>query len=143
MTLRTVIHRCLAFLPILIATSCVSARIERGPRTSAAACSAPLQPYLRTALYTGAIADSAWQQFMSEVLVQHFPAGGSVFENTGWWRRPNGTLYRNVGKTLVMLAPVTETESHRAAVRTVIAAIKQRFNHQSVGWEEDWLCAGF
>jgi hypothetical protein len=106
-------------------------------------CPAPLQPYLRTALYTGAVADSAWHRFISEVLIEHFPVGGSVFENTGWWRRPDGTMYRNAGKTLVILAPVTETEQHRAAVRAVIAAFKQRFNHRSVGWEEDRLCAGF
>ncbi len=123
---------------------CVFTRAEFTPATAPAlSCPAPLQPYLRTALFTGAIADTAWQRFVSEVLVQHFPAGGSVFENTGWWRRPNGTTYRNVGKTLVVLAPVTETESHRVAVRAVIAEIKQRFNHQSVGWEEGRLCAGF
>jgi hypothetical protein len=122
---------------------CVHGRAEAASPLPEISCPAPLQPYLRTALYTGAIADTAWQRFMSEVLVQHFPAGGSVFENTGWWRRPDGTMYRNVGKTLVVLAPVTETESHRIAVRAVIAAIKHRFNHQSVGWEEGRLCAGF
>lgn len=106
-------------------------------------CPAPLVPHLRTALYTGAIPDTAWQKFMAEVLVQHFPAGGSVFENTGWWRRPNGTLYRNAGKTLVILAPVADTEAHRAAVRVVIAEFKRRFNQQSVGWEEGRVCAGF
>ena len=143
MTLRTVVQRSLVFLPLMLTVSCVSARIERDPRAVAAACAAPLQPYLRTALYTGAIADTGWQRFVSEVLVQHFPAGGSAFENTGWWRRPNGTLYRNVGKTLVVLAPATEADAHRTAVRAVIAEFKRRFNHQSVGWEEDRVCAGF
>lgn len=122
---------------------CATARPAPLPMAEPVTCSAPLQPYLRTALYTGAIADTAWRRFLSEVLIEHFPAGGSVFENTGWWRRPDGSMYRNVGKTLVVLAPVTQTEQHRAAVRAVIAAIKRRFNHRSVGWEEDRLCAGF
>lgn len=143
MTHRPVFLGCLSLLLSAGSVGCVSTRAEFAPPPPALSCPAPLQPYLRTALFTGAIADTAWQRFVSEVLVQHFPAGGSVFENTGWWRRPNGTTYRNVGKTLVVLAPVTETESHRVAVRAVIAEIKQRFNHQSVGWEEGRLCAGF
>lgn len=135
--------RTLAALALFAATAACVPRPMLDAPAPALPCPAPLQPYLRTSLYTGAIADTAWHRFMSEVLVQHFPAGGSVFENTGWWRRPDGTMYRNVGKTLVVLAPVTETDSHRTAVRAVIAAIKQRFNHQSVGWEEARLCAGF
>jgi len=123
--------------------ACATTRPASLPADPLLSCPAPLQPYLRTALYTGAVADSAWHQFLSEVLIQHFPVGGSVFENTGWWRRPDGTMYRNVGKTLVVLAPVTEIEQHRTAVRAVIAAFKQRFNHRSVGWEEDRVCAGF
>lgn len=135
----------LAGISVLAAglAGCATARPVPLPTAAPVSCPAPLQPYMRTTLYTGAIADTAWRRFMSEVLIEHFPAGGSVFENTGWWRRPDGTLYRNVGKTLVVLAPVTEIEQHRAAVRAVISAIKQRFNHRSVGWEEDRLCAGF
>lgn len=120
--------------------SCVTPRQQPRP---VATCPAPLEPHLRTALYTGAIPDTAWHRFVGEVVVQHFPAGGSAFENTGWWRRPNGTLYRNSGKTLVILAPVADTEAHRAAVRAVIAEFKRRFKQQSVGWEEDRVCAGF
>ena len=124
-------------------TGCVVARTEVASPRPVSSCPAPLETHLRTALYTGAIPDTAWQRFVGEVLVQHFPAGGSVFENTGWWRRPNGTLYRNSGKTLVILAPVRDTEAHRTAVRAVIAEFKRRFNQQSVGWEEDRVCAGF
>lgn len=124
-------------------TGCVVARTEVASPRPVSSCPASLEPHLRTALYTGAIPDTAWQRFVGEVLVQYFPSGGSVFENTGWWRRPDGTLYRNSGKTLVILAPVPDAEAHRGAVGAVIAEFKRRFNHQSVGWEEARVCAGF
>ncbi|MEX0909576.1 MAG: DUF3574 domain-containing protein, partial [Gemmatimonadaceae bacterium] len=100
-------------------------------------------PYLRTTLYTADFGGPAWERFFNEVIVQHFPTGGSITVGPGWWRRPDGTIAIGNGKTFVMLVPATETESQRTAVRAVIAAIKQRFNQISVGWEEDWVCAGF
>lgn len=133
---------CLALYVGAALSGCVQprARVDAAP---APPCPSPLEPHVRTALYTGAIPDTAWQRFEREVLVHHFPAGGTVLDNTGWWRRPNGTMYRNTGKTLMVLAPITEIEAHHDAVRAVIATFKQRFNQRSVGWEEDRVCAGF
>lgn len=96
-----------------------------------------------TTLYTSNFGGEAWERFINEILLSHFPAGGSVSVAAGWWRWPNGRIVRGDGKTLVMLAPATQVQSHRVAVQAVITAIKQRFDQMSVGWEEDRVCAGF
>jgi hypothetical protein len=120
-----------------------------GPADS---CNTPLEPYLRIDLYTdrsnrnhpsGRLTDEEWKTFVEEVLVKHFPAGGTVFENSGWWRRPNGTTFHGVGRTMIMLVPRDDVRPDRAAVREVIAQIKSRYGPSSVGWEERWVCAAF
>ena len=116
------------------------------------ACAAPLQPWIRTSLYTDKsnpkdpsrrISDEEWQRFVDAVLLPHFPTGGTIYENSGWWRRPNGSRGGGQGRTLVMLAPASQIQLHRAAVRAVIDSVKQRYSHQSVGWEEGWACVAF
>jgi len=119
------------------------ARTEIAPAPAALSCPAPLQPYLRTTLFMADFSGPAWERFFNEVIVQHFPTGGSITVGPGWWRRPNGTIAHGNGKMMSMLVPATETESQRAAVRAAITAIKQRFNQISVGWEEAQVCAGF
>lgn len=92
-------------------------------------CNAPLEPYLRIDLYTdrsnrnapsGKLTDEEWKSFVEEVLVQHFPEGGTILDNSGWWRRPNGSTFHGNGRTLVMLVPSREVESDRTAVRSVV-----------------------
>jgi hypothetical protein len=123
--------------------ACAPARTELAPAPAALSCPAPLEPYLRTILYTADFSGPAWERFFNEVIAQHFPAGGSITVGPGWWRRPDGTTAHGNGKQINVLVPATQTEAQRTAVRTVIAAIKQRFNQMSVGWEEDLVCAGF
>ncbi|HUR36370.1 MAG TPA: DUF3574 domain-containing protein [Terriglobales bacterium] len=122
------------------------------PSAPAPTCAAELRPYVRTALYAdrmnpnsrgGRISDREFRSFVDQVLVKHFPAGGTIIPNQGWWRAPNGKTDGAPGQTMVMLAPVAELESHRAAVRIVIAEYKQRYQQQSVLWEEDRVCAAF
>lgn len=118
----------------------------------AMSCAAPLKPFLRAALYmdrsnrnapSGRLTDEEWERFVDDVLVRHFPAGGTMFTNSGWWRRPDGSRTGGDGKTLVMLVRASEARSHRAAVQAVIDEIKKRYGHRSVLWEEDWVCAAF
>lgn len=134
------------FLSVVIVAgfaACIPARTPLAPAPTAVSCPPPLQPYLRTILYTADFGGPAWDQFLTDVIGQHFPAGGSITVGPGWWRRPDGTTARGNGKQINVLVPATQTDAQRTAVRTVIAAIKQRFNQMSVGWEESVVCAGF
>lgn len=140
---RTWSARLLALSLVAAIAACAPARTELASAPAALSCPAPLEPYLQTTLYMADFSGPAWDQFLNDVIAQHFPTGGSITVGPGWWRRPNGTIARGNGKTINMLVPATQTEAQRTAVRTVIAAIKQRFNQISVGWEEDHVCAGF
>lgn len=135
---------------VLIVAGCAHNRTEL-PMPSDS-CVAPLEPHLRIDLYTdrsnrnhptGRLTDEEWKKFVEEVLIEHFPVGGTVLENSGWWRRANGTTFHGVGKTLIMLVPQKDVRPDRASVRAVIAEIKSRYGPSSVGWEERWVCAGF
>lgn len=140
----------LVVLFVLVSVAgCASRHAGLDPALS---CGAPLQPYLRTAVYLDRsntkdplhpYSPEEWERFIQEVLVRFLPDGGSVFDHTGWWRRPNGTTFRGIGRTLVVLAPESATQAHRAAVKSVIDAIKQRYGHQLVIWEEARVCAAF
>src|SRR5688500_13809708 len=121
------------FLLFAVLAGCAPARTELAPAPAVLSCPEPLQPYVRTILYTADFSGPAWDQFLTDVIGQHCPAGGSITSGPGWWRRPDGMTARGNGKQIIVLVPATQTESQRTAVRTVIAAIKQRFNQISVG----------
>jgi hypothetical protein len=115
-------------------------------------CQEPLKPHLRTSLYMDRInlnsssrwiSDKEWRGFVDEVLQRHFPAGGTIYANSGWWRRPDGGRDGGKGQTLVILAAVSEGEAHAKAVKAVIGEVKTRYGHHSVLWEQDQVCATF
>ncbi len=132
-------------------TGCAStANAPRGTpaETLASVCPAPLQPYLRAALYmsgrnTDGAPDERWDSLVNEVLIPHFPDGGSVIETTGWWQRRDGRAGTSAGRMIVILHPLSDRDSFVAAVEAVIEAIKVRFNHRAVLWEEARVCATF
>jgi hypothetical protein len=110
-----------------------------------------MTPHLRTSVHfdrsntsdrSNPYSPAEWEKFINEVLIRFVPAGGSIFENTGWWRRPNGTTFRGIGRTLVVWAPVSDSTPHRAGVDSVIAQIKERYRHQVVFREEERVCEG-
>lgn len=120
------------------------------PQTSS--CVSPMGLYLRSSVYLDRsntpdpqrpYSEEEWERFINEVLIRHMPDGGTVFDNTGWWRRPNGTTFRGIGRTLVVLDPVADSTQHRASVAAVIEEIKQRYGHRLVIREEARVCAAF
>lgn len=126
---------------------------EAAQAPAAFACGEKLQPYVQTSLFldrmimrsTGPqrITDKRWRQFTQEVLMREFPAGGSVFENTGWWKSPSGRMDSSTGFTVVLTAPVAAAAEHRAAAERVVAEVKRQFGHESVLREEEVVCAAF
>ena len=149
---RMIRRFCAGAVILGVATGCASVGATPASRVSSAPCPPTLEPYLRTSLYmdrsnrndpSGRLTDDEWQGFVDEILLRHFPAGGTIFLNSGWWRRPDGSTGGGPGRTLVVLSPVSEAESHRSAVGAVIAEVKARYGHRSVLWEEGRVCVTF
>jgi hypothetical protein len=108
-----------------------------------------MSPHLRTQVYFdrsntadpyNPYSPAEWERFVTEVLIRFIPQGGNLYDNTGWWRRPNGTTFRGIGRTMQVWAPVADSLPHRAAVDSVIAQIKLRYKHQVVFREEERVC---
>jgi len=143
--------RLLALLPLLGAAGCARAERSGNARPIPLTCSAPMIPHLRTQVYfdrsntadpLNPYAPAEWDKFVNEVLIRVLPAGGNLYDNAGWWRRPNGTTFRGVGRTLQVWAPVSDSTPHRAAVDSVIVQIKERYRHRVVFREEELVCEG-
>jgi hypothetical protein len=128
------------------AEGCFRARpdLQAGPR-----CAAPMMPTLRTSVYfdrsntsdpLNPYSPAEWDTFVTEVLIRFLPAGGNLYDNTGWWRRPNGTTFRGIGRTMQVWAPAADSIPHRMAVDSVIAQIKGRYKHRVVFREEELVC---
>lgn len=124
------------------------------PPPPAINCVPPLEPNLRIDLYMdrsidrstrnpdGTLPTVEWEKFVAEVLAKQLP-GGTINTNSGWWRRPDGTVFNGLGRTLTLLAPAKDAQAHRAAVQNVISEYKKRTGSRSVGWEEDWVCVAW
>ena len=106
------------------------------PSTSAA--------QLRTTLYfglarpRGSVSELEWQIFLRDEVTARFPEGLTVWEAEGQWRRPDGIIDHERSKVLLLVHPDTATA--RAAVQTVIARYRQRFDQESVLWEAARVC---
>lgn len=145
-TLRTVQ---LGLVVLVTAVGC--ARVGRSSPSSPLqiGCTASMTPYLRTSVHfdrsntadpRNPYSPQEWEKFIDEVLIRFIPAGGSLYDNTGWWRRPNGTTFRGIGRTMVVWAPVADSTAHRAGVDSVVAQIKDRYRHRVVFREEERVC---
>jgi hypothetical protein len=116
------------------------------------ACAPPLAPYTRHALYFGlssplvpgrVITPEIWRSFSSEVLTRHFPAGMTVLDSYGEWRRPDGSHFGEGGKVVIHLASLAEDAAAVAGAEAIIAEAKRRFGYRSVLWEKSEVCAAF
>jgi hypothetical protein len=145
------LRRLLTILPLLAAAGCARAKPPSRAEPIVPKCAAPMIPHLRTQVYfdrsntadpLNPYAPAEWDRFVKEVLIRFLPAGGNLYDNTGWWRRPNGTTFRGIGRTLQVWAPVSDSTSHRAAVDSVIVQIKERYKHRVVFREEEVVCEG-
>ena len=76
------------------------------------------------------VSDSAWTVFVHEVLTPAFPEGATVWDASGQWRAPNGTLVRERSFVVELLHLVTP--DIEARVQRVMDTYKKRFAQQSV-----------
>ena len=100
---------------------------------------------LRTTLYfgttrpTGAVSDLEWQIFLRDEVTQRFPDGLTAWEAQGQWRSPNGIIYQERSKVLLLVH--ADTAKARGAVQDVIEKYRKQFEQQSVLWETASVCA--
>lgn len=146
-TLRA--RQVMAALLLLAAAGCSRARPISNANPFRDSCAAPMKAHLRTSVHfdrsntrdpSNPYSAPEWELFINEVLIRFVPDGGSIYDNTGWWRRPNGTTFRGIGRTLVVWAVVPDSTTHRAAVDSVVAQIKHRYGHRVVFREEEHVC---
>lgn len=115
-------------------------------------CPAPLTAYHRHVLYFGlsselveggVITPAIWRAFSEEVLTRHFPAGMTVLDSYGEWRRGDGTHYGEPTKVVIHLGAVEDDSATTSAVQSVITEAKRRFGYSSVLWERSTACVAF
>ena len=107
-------------------------------------CGASSAAQLRTTLYfgrtrpKGSVSELEWQIFLRDEVTSRFPDGLTVWEAEGQWRTPAGTIDHEQSKVLLLVHP--DTVAARQSVLAVIEAYRQRFEQQSVLWENARVC---
>ena len=102
-------------------------------------------PQVRTTLYFGlsrakgpAVNELEWQLFLRDEVTRRFPDGLTVWEATGQWRSPTGTIDREQSKVLLLVHP--DTAAARQSVQALIDSYRKTFDQQSVLWERARVC---
>jgi Protein of unknown function (DUF3574) len=124
------------------------AAIALGLHAADESACAPLGKALtRTTLYfgpahpAGSVSERQWQAFLREQVTPRFPAGLTVWEANGQWRRSDGAIKRERAKVLLLVHD--NTPDVRDALAAVVAAYKRSYQQESVLWETASVCAAF
>jgi hypothetical protein len=133
----------LAFM--LALTSCSR---PAGATPALASCAIGDTALVRDVLYFGRntpagteLSDSAWQQFVDEVLTPSFPAGLTIWDAAGQWRGTSGQVERERSKVLTLLhAGDSRSDS---LVTEAVAEYKRRFAQEAVLREKSLTCSRF
>jgi hypothetical protein len=79
---------------------------------------------------TGVVSDSAWASFVRDILTPAFPEGATVWDASGQWQSPTGTLVRE--RSFVVELVHLVTPDVEARVQHVMDSYKQRYAQESV-----------
>ena len=108
-------------------------------------CGASSAPQVRTTLYFGlsrskgpAVSELEWQLFLRDDVTRRFPDGLTVWEATGQWRTPTGSIDREQSKVLLLVH--ADTPAARQLVQSLIDSYRKAFDQQSVLWESARVC---
>lgn len=115
-------------LAALLATSACAPAIQ----------SSGLQPVVTERLYFGrnvaqtlGVTDSAWAVFVADVVSARLPTGFTFWSAEGEWRGADGRVTREPSFVLEIVHP-TRSSTTEAAIVTIIAEYKRRFQQESV-----------
>jgi hypothetical protein len=101
-----------------------------------AGCAAGEQSSITETLYFGrakpggVVSDADWSSFLRDVVTPRFPAGLTTWQASGQWRADDGSLTYEDSFVVALVHPPGATAD--AAVRTIVAEYKQRFQQQAV-----------
>ena len=128
---------------LLAVTSCSR---PAGARSADAFCALGDTALVRDVLYFGRntpggteLRDSAWHEYVDEVVTPRFPAGLTIWEAAGQWRGASGKVEREKSKVLTLLHP-GDSGSDRRVVEAV-GEYKRRFAQEAVPRERVMTCS--
>lgn len=108
-------------------------------------CGAASAAQLRTTLYfglgrpKGMVSELEWQIFLRDEVTKRFPAGLTVWDAQGQWRRLEGGIGHE--RTKVLLLVHDDAPAARESVQAVIGRYRKAFDQESVLWETARVCA--
>lgn len=123
----------LVLAAVLAAPGCVAPQIRPAPRPTAASFQTLISDRLyfgRNIAGGGAVSESDWERFLSEVITPRFPAGLTVLRSQGQWRDANSIIQREDGFILDLLHP--DDEKSEQSVQEIMTAYKTRFKQEAV-----------
>lgn len=130
---------------LLAVTSCSR---PAGATSASAHCAIGDTALVRDVLYFGRntpggteLSDSAWQQFVDEVLTPRFPAGLTIWDAAGQWRGASGQVERERSKVLTLLH--AGDPSADGLVAEAVGEYKRRFAQEAVLRERVTTCSRF
>jgi hypothetical protein len=119
-----------------------------GATSAVTSCAIGDTALVRDVLYFGRntpggpeLSDSAWQQYVDEVLTPRFPAGLTVWDAAGQWRGASGRVERERSKVLTVLHP--GDSSSDGLVAEAVGEYKRRFAQEAVLRERVLTCSRF
>jgi Protein of unknown function (DUF3574) len=127
------------FLPILVCSAFTTACVTPSPQVASAGCGAVPGSALwaRTELYFGMqkpdnslTTDEEYQRFIDEQVSPRFRDGFTVFAGRGQYLDPNGRVWREPTKLLVIMYPPDASKS--TAIDEIRRAYKAAFQQEAV-----------
>jgi hypothetical protein len=80
---------------------------------------------------TGFVSESAWADFIRDVVTPRFPQGFAVYRTEGQWRLDNGTVVKEPGRIIELIhVPDAATE---AKVVEIADYFIRKFDQEAVG----------
>jgi hypothetical protein len=80
---------------------------------------------------TGFVSDSAWADFLRDVVTPRFPQGFAVYRTEGQWRLDNGVIVKEPGRIIELIhVPDAATE---AKVVEIADYYVKKFEQEAVG----------
>jgi hypothetical protein len=136
------------YLVLLACLLAISSCRPAGASPTRAFCAVGDTALVRDVLYLGRntpggteLSDSAWQQYVDEVVTPRFPAGLTIWDAAGQWRGASGKVEREKSKVLTLLHAGDSGSDH--LVGEVIGEYKRRFDQEAVLRERVMTCSRF